>query len=140
MSFQYSKREKSKSYILFYVTITTNKFLNDAEILLNQSFANDEQTRASILEWNLQRKGNTKRCKQMKPTYVNFHMKFSFPLQKTKKQMAGQGSQEIYSSCIFATQKNCYIFSFCYSVQYKRRLLLSEGLTRYFILSTNNSI
>ena len=38
ISFQYSKQDKCKSYILFHVTITSKKMklcLNDAEILLN---------------------------------------------------------------------------------------------------------
>ena len=44
---------------------------NVVEILLNYSFANDEQTRASILEWNWSTKGNTKRCRWNPPKIIS---------------------------------------------------------------------
>ena len=59
--FSKAKEIRVKTRFFFHVTITTNKYWNDAEILLNKSFANDDQTSASILELNRQTKGNIKR-------------------------------------------------------------------------------
>ena len=50
----------SKSYILFHLTIKqTHLEMMLKSFYTSQSYANDEQTRASILEWNWQMKENT---------------------------------------------------------------------------------
>ena len=47
ISFQYSKRDEYKSYILFYVKTTTNKFWNDAEMFLKSFWTSHLQ----IMNW-----------------------------------------------------------------------------------------
>ena len=73
ISFQYSKRDKCKTYILFHVKTTTNRFLNDAKMLLKSfctKFSNEEWTRSLILELIWFTKVNTKRFRWNPPVLI----------------------------------------------------------------------
>ena len=66
-SSHFSKRDECKSYILFYVKTTTNKFWNDAEMLLKSFWTSHcrmmNGLEPPILELNWWMKGKTKRCR-----------------------------------------------------------------------------
>ena len=81
MSFQYSQRDKSKSYILFHVTITANKFWNYAEMmLLNMSFANDEHWTVYSFYSRMERKRIPKGVYETHPSLysVLYYILFSY--------------------------------------------------------------